>query len=80
MIIMADEISTLMTNAKDKVVLLRLRNNKTIQGTLKDFDIHMNLTLENAEDISEDNKKQLGKVLLRGDNILAISLPEEESN
>ena len=77
---MADEISTLMTNSKDKVVLLRLRNNKTIQGTLKDFDIHMNLTLENAEDVSEDNKKQLGKVLLRGDNILAISLPEEESN
>ena len=80
MIIMADEISTLMTNSKDKVVLLRLRNNKTVQGTLKDFDIHMNLTLENAEDISEDNKKQLGKVLLRGDNILAISLPEEDSN
>lgn len=77
---MADEISTLMTNSKDKVVLLRLRNNKTIQGVLKDFDIHMNLTLENAEDISEDNKKQLGKILLRGDNILAISLPEEESN
>ena len=73
---MADEISTLMTNSKDKVVLLRLRNNKTIQGVLKDFDIHMNLTLENAEDISEDNKKQLGKILLRGDNILAISLPE----
>jgi small nuclear ribonucleoprotein len=40
----------------------------------------MNLTLENAEDISEENKKQLGKVLLRGDNILAISLPDEESN
>jgi small nuclear ribonucleoprotein len=80
MIIMADEISTLMTNSKDKVVLLRLRNNKTVQGTLKDFDIHMNLTLENAEDISEENKKQLGKVLLRGDNILAISLPDEESN
>ena len=77
---MADEITTLMTNSKDKVVLLRLRNNKTVQGTLKDFDIHMNLTLENAEDISEDNKKQLGKVLLRGDNILAISLLEEESN
>ncbi|KER06380.1 putative snRNP Sm-like protein [Marine Group I thaumarchaeote SCGC AAA799-E16] len=77
---MADEISTLMTNSKDKVVLLRLRNNKTIQGALKDFDIHMNLTLENAEDVSEDDKKQLGKVLLRGDNILAISLPDEESD
>ncbi|ABX12245.1 Like-Sm ribonucleoprotein core [Nitrosopumilus maritimus SCM1] len=78
--IMADEISTLMTNSKDKVVLLRLRNNKTVQGTLKDFDIHMNLTLENAEDVSEEKPNPIGKVLLRGDNILAISLPEEESN
>ena len=76
---MADEISTLMNNSKDKVVLLRLRNSKTIQGTLKDFDIHMNLTLENAEDISDEKHEKLGKILLRGDNILAVSLPEEES-
>ena len=76
---MADEISTLMINSKDKVVLLRLRNTKTIQGILKNFDIHMNLTLENAEDISEEKHEQLGKILLRGDNILAVSLPEEES-
>jgi small nuclear ribonucleoprotein len=76
---MADEISTLMNNSKDKVVLLRLRNTKTIQGVLKDFDIHMNLTLEDAEDISEEKHEKLGKVLLRGDNILAVSLPEEES-
>ena len=40
----------------------------------------MNLTLENAEDISEEKPTSIGKVLLRGDNILAISLPEEESN
>ena len=79
MIIMADEISTLMSNSKGKVVLLRLRNTKTIQGTLKDFDIHMNLTLENAEDISEEKHESLGKILLRGDNILLVSLPEEES-
>ena len=51
---MADEISTLMANSKGKVVLLRLRNNKTLQGVLQDFDIHMNLTLENAEDITEE--------------------------
>ena len=76
---MADEISTLMNNSKEKVVLLRLRNKKTVQGTLKDFDIHMNLTLEDAEDISEEKPEKLGTVLLRGDNILAVSLPEEES-
>ena len=76
---MADEISTLMSNSKGKVVLLRLRNTKTIQGTLKDFDIHMNLTMENAEDISDEKHEQLGKILLRGDNIIAVSLPKEES-
>jgi small nuclear ribonucleoprotein len=76
---MADEISTLMNNSKNKVVLLRLRNTKTVQGVLKDFDIHMNLTLEDAEDVSEEKHENLGKILLRGDNILAVSLPEDES-
>jgi len=76
---MADEISTLMNNSKDKVILLRLRNTKTVQGILKDFDIHMNLTLEDAEDVSEEKHENLGKILLRGDNILAVSLPEDAS-
>ena len=76
---MADEISTVMSNCQGKIVLLRLRNTKTIQGALIDFDIHMNLTLNNAEDISEEKHLSLGKVLLRGDNILAISLPTDKS-
>ncbi|MGY5146484.1 MAG: LSM domain-containing protein [Candidatus Nitrosopumilus sp. bin_7KS] len=76
---MADEISTLMSNSKGKVVLLRLRNTQTIQGLLQDFDIHMNLTLEDAEDVTEEKHVKLGKILLRGDNILAVSLPEEDN-
>ena len=76
---MADEISTLMGNSTDKVILLRLRNKKTLQGTLKTFDIHMNLTLDGAEDITDEKPVPIGTVLLRGDNILAISLPEEKS-
>lgn len=76
---MADEISTLMINNKDKIVSLRLRNTKTIEGVLKDFDIHMNLSLDNAEDVSEEKHEKLGKILLRGDNILTVSFPNEES-
>jgi len=76
---MADEISTVMASCQGKSVLLRLRNTKTIQGILIDFDIHMNLTLDNAEDISDEKHVGLGKILLRGDNILAISLPTDES-
>jgi small nuclear ribonucleoprotein len=75
---MADEISTLMRNNKDKVISLRLRNTKTIEGVLKDFDIHMNLSLDNAEDVSEEKHEKLGKILLRGDNILSISFPNDE--
>ncbi len=70
---------TLMNNSKDKVVLLRMRNDKTIQGKLKEFDIHMNLTLYDAEDISNEKSEKLETVLIRGDNILAISMPKEES-
>jgi small nuclear ribonucleoprotein len=76
---MADEISTLMSNNKDKTVSLRLRNTKTIQGILKDFDIHMNLSLDDAEDVSEEKHEKLGKILLRGDNILTVFFPDEES-
>ncbi len=76
---MADEISNLMNQSKDKSVLLRLRNNKTVKGNLVDFDVHMNLTLNDAQDVTEESPIKLGKILLRGDNILAISLPEEES-
>ena len=76
---MAYEISTVMNNRKDKVVTLRLRNTKTIQGILKQFDIHMNMTLDDAEDISDEKHEKLGKILIRGDNILAVSMSKEES-
>ena len=76
---MVDEISTLMSNSKNKSVLLRLRNNKTIKGNLLDFDVHMNLSLDDAEDVTDEKPQKLGKILLRGDNVLIISLPDDES-
>ena len=76
---MADEISTLMLKNRNKKLLLRLRNSTTLTGILKDFDIHMNLTLEDAEETDDGKIRQVGKILLRGDNILLISLLKEES-
>ena len=75
---MVDEISTLMSNSKNKSVLLRLRNNKTIKGNLLDFDVHMNLSLDDAEDVTDEKPQKLGKILLRGDNVLIVSLPDDE--
>ncbi len=74
---MSYEISALMNKTKDKVVKIKLRNTKTIQGILKEFDIHMNMTLEDAEDVSAEKPEKLGKILIRGDNILAISMDKD---
>ncbi len=76
---MADEISTLMRNNRNKSIFLRLRNNKTIKGSLVDFGVYMNLTLDDAEDVSDGKTQKLGKILLRGDNVLTISLPDDDS-
>ena len=75
---MTEDISTLMTRNKNSMLLLRLRNDKTLRGRLHDFDMHMNLVLVDAEDISDAEPKKLGKILLRGDNILAVSMSEEK--
>ncbi len=56
---------------------IRIRDNKTISGVLQVFDRLMNLTLDDAEEISDTKVVKLGKILLRGNNIIAISLPEE---
>ena len=63
-----------LNNARDKRVIVDLKNGKQFAGTLKSFDIHINVVLENAEE-KEDNKtkRQLGVIFLRGDTIILIS-------
>ena len=60
----------------DQVIMIKLRNKKTIQGNLQNFDQRMNLILTDSKDITEDDVKNLDKVLLRGDNIMMVSLPD----
>jgi len=60
----------------NKVIMIKLRNNRTIRGTLQTFDAHMNLTLNKTEDITDDKVENLDNILLRGDNIIAVYLPD----
>lgn len=77
---MSDDIPTLMRRHRGTRILLRLRNERTLQGILLEFDVHLNLTLDKAQDVSGAEPAELGKILLRGDNILAISLPADPEN
>ncbi len=59
-----------------KTVLIRLRGGKSIRGTLRGFDQHLNLVLEKAEDVTDrDSTEELGLIIVRGDNVVMISPP-----
>ena len=59
-----------------KTVLLRLRGGKSIRGQLQGFDQHLNLVLEKAEDVTDSNNSEdLGRIIVRGDNVVMISPP-----
>ena len=60
--------------ARDKRVIVELKNGKQYLGTLKAFDIHINVVLESAEEREAGEvKRKLGVVFLRGDTITIIS-------
>ncbi len=63
-----------LNRAKDKRVIVDLKNTKQYVGTLKAFDIHINVVLEDAEEmVNGEVKKKLGVVFIRGDTITIIS-------
>ncbi len=60
--------------ARNKRVIVELKNQKQIIGNLKAFDIHINVVLENAEEHVEGQlKRKLGNIFVRGDTIILIS-------
>ncbi len=77
---MSSEIVKLLDECVNKVIVIKLRNKKTIRGNLQVFDQQMNLTLTNCEDITEDDVKSLNEILLRGDNIIMVSLPDKSDS
>ncbi|RLJ03294.1 MAG: small nuclear ribonucleoprotein [Candidatus Aenigmatarchaeota archaeon] len=62
-----------LDQAKGKRIIIRLKNGDQIAGVLKAFDLHINVWLEDAEQINSEKKIKLGTVIVRGDNILFAS-------
>lgn len=56
-------------------VLLKLKGEKEMRGTLKAFDVHLNVILEEAEELVEgEAKSKNAKAMVRGDSIICIML------
>lgn len=56
-------------------VIVRIRGGREFRGILLGYDTHMNLVLDEAEELNDDAtvKRKLGTVILRGDNVVYIS-------
>jgi small nuclear ribonucleoprotein len=56
-------------------VIVRIRGGREFRGTLEGYDLHMNLVLSDAEELSNDAavKNFAGEILMRGDNVVYIS-------
>ncbi|MFQ6068829.1 MAG: LSM domain-containing protein [Candidatus Bathyarchaeia archaeon] len=73
---MSEMTTKILEESLGKIVLVRLRGGKKLRGKLKGFDQHLNLLLEETEDITNTEKpRKLGTIILRGDNVIIISPP-----
>jgi small nuclear ribonucleoprotein len=55
-----------------KIVLLTLKDGRTLEGKLTGFDEYMNMILEDAEETRDEKVRRIGTVVLRGNNIVTI--------
>ena len=64
----------LLNVSKGKEILVHLKNDRQLVGTLLAFDIHVNVVLDNAKElVNNEVKRSLGLTFLRGDTIIYIS-------
>jgi small nuclear ribonucleoprotein len=63
-----------LEKAMDQKLSLLLKYSRVIEGKLTGFDEYMNMVLSDAEETMDGNKRRLGIVILRGNNVVSISI------
>ncbi len=67
-------------------VLVELKGRRKLRGRLRGYDQHLNLILEDADEIElnaetgEETVEQINTVIVRGDNVVIVSPPPKSSN
>ncbi len=69
---MALPVDVLEKTLNRKMSLL-LKDGRTLEGTLTGYDEYMNLVLEETEERTEDQRRRLGTVVLRGNNVISMT-------
>ncbi|HIJ00352.1 MAG: small nuclear ribonucleoprotein [Candidatus Methanomethylophilaceae archaeon] len=64
----------LLEKSLDKRISLLLKDSRVLEGRLTGFDDYMNMVLEDTEEFNADQNRRLGTVVLRGNNVVSISI------
>ncbi len=64
----------MLSESLGSFVLVKLKGGREVRGLMKSFDQHLNLVLDNAEELVPDKEpKKLGAIIVRGDNVVIVS-------
>ena len=72
MVFMAKPTNFLNDSLGEKVELL-LKDGRILTGTLIGFDDHMNLVLEDTNEETEERRRRIGTIILRGNNVVTLN-------
>ncbi|WNY28596.1 hypothetical protein MmiEs2_07920 [Methanimicrococcus stummii] len=73
-ILMTNRPLDILNEALNKPVIARLKGGREFRGELKGYDIHMNLVLDNAEELKDGvSVRKYSSLVVRGDNIVYVS-------
>ena len=65
----------MLNNSLNKQVLIMLKGNVMVRGKLKAFDVHLNIVLEDAEELDNGKvKTKYIEVFLRGDTVILVTV------
>jgi len=63
-----------LEKAMNQKLSLLLKDGRQIDGKLSGYDEYMNMVLTDVEENMAENKRRLGTIILRGNNVVSISL------
>ncbi|HIH22182.1 TPA: small nuclear ribonucleoprotein [Candidatus Micrarchaeota archaeon] len=63
-----------LNSSLNNTVVIGLKGGVEFRGVMAAYDVHMNIVLDNAEQIvNGEVKRGMGTILLRGDSVIYIS-------
>jgi small nuclear ribonucleoprotein len=76
---MAEAPHLILEKLVQQPVVLTLKDARRLKGRLLGIDEHLNLVLDEVEESTDEMTRRLGRVVLRGSNVVSLHAPQTTS-